>query len=132
MDLDEWPFPLDRFELRLPLFVSVRLALLVAEISATARVTASWPLRMWESTSSVTRFASWASAIIAPPTIYNSPCWSACFSFSFSRSNNSRSRALVIGPDMSLSSSLVEVSRFDERVVPDKGRRRVGQRRAAL
>ena len=43
-------------------------------------------------------------------------------SFSFNRSNNSRSRAPVIGPDMALSFSLVEVSRFDERVVPDEGR----------
>ncbi len=36
------------------------------------------------------------------------------------------------GPDMALSSPVVEVPRFDERVVPDEGGWRVGQCRASL
>ena len=82
----------------------------------------------------VTRFASWAIAVIAPPTMYTAPCRSACFSFSFSRSNNLRSRALLIGLAQTWRSP-ARSSRLRgsmNGVVPDEGCRCVGQRRAAL
>ncbi len=66
--------------------------------------------------------ASWASALIAPP----GPVVPS------SHADQLKERHSRDCPDMALSSPLVEVlvSRFDERVVPDEGRRRVGQRRA--